>query len=119
MKSKLKKKHLATLMLVGVLGIATAPSAFYAHSTGGELTATVTEKERVCETKGSECKWMILTDEMAFKNADSLWHLKFSSTDVQAKVKVNEEYRFTYYGWRIPFLSVYPNIIEVRDAEVF
>lgn len=116
---KIKKKFIAVFFAVAAVASMTVPGAFYAHGTGGELTATVTEKERVCERGGGECKWMVLTDEMAFKNTDSFWHFKYSSTDVQAKVKVNEEYRFTYYGWRVPFLSVYPNIVEVRDVEAF
>lgn len=92
---------------------ATTVSAIYQYGTVDTTTATVGKTERVCETD-SACRWMVLTDQGAMLNTDTLFHLKFSSTDVQANLVEGEEYTFTHYGWRIPFLSMYPNIISVE-----
>lgn len=105
---------LVTFLLLALLFFA-LPSYFYAHHTGGALTAVVENKERVCDGgKDGTCRWMVMTDRMAFINSDSFWHLKFDSTDVQGQIRIGETHTFTYYGWRIPFLSQYPNIIEVQ-----
>lgn len=88
----------------------------YQVGTQDTLTATVTKTERVCETnkEDQDCKWMVLTDQMAFKNMDALFHWKWNSTDIQSKIAERETYTFHYYGWRIPFLSVYPNLVSVE-----
>ena len=91
------------------------PSGFYNLMTVDTATATVTSKERVCDGgKEGDCRWMILTDQISLKNTDTLWHFKFNSTDIQGSVVVGKEYTFTYYGWRLPLLRVYPNIIKVQ-----
>ena len=103
-----------TAAAVMITGFA-LPSYLYAHHTGGSMTALVTDKERVCDGgQNGDCQWMVMTDQMAFINVDSLWHLKYDSTDLQSKISVGEEYHITYYGWRIPFFSAYPNIVSVE-----
>lgn len=101
-----------------LMSLVFVPSAIYSLSTGDQLTATVTDKERVCESgKDGACKWMILTDKMSFENTDTIWHWKFNSTDVQSSVNVGETYNFDYYGWRLPFFSIYPNLVGTSKVE--
>lgn len=59
-----------------------------------------------------------------YRNEDNNWYLKFDSAnlDTQASnlVSTEEAPRWvvvTHYGWRIPFLSMYPNAISMRLAE--
>ena len=47
-----------------------------------------------------------------FQNEDSLLRGKFNSGTVQGKLKVGSTYNIITIGWRIPFLSEYPNIIK-------
>lgn len=105
---------LAGFVITLVISVFALPNYLYTHHTGGTLTAVVENKERVCDGgQDGTCRWMVMTPEMAFVNTDSFWHLKFDSTDVQGQVRIGETHTVTYYGWRIPFLSVYPNIIKV------
>lgn len=46
-----------------------------------------------------------------FINEDEFWYGKFNSGTVQGALKVGHTYKFSTVGWRIPFLSEYPNII--------
>jgi len=111
-----KTSILVAVGMLALLFVLLASGGAYQLGTVDTMTATVMDKERMCEStkdNGRECKWMVLTDEMSFENIDSIWHLKFNSTDVQAEIANGQSYHIKYYGWRIPFLSVYPNIISI------
>lgn len=67
----------------------------------------------------------------AFRNEDSPLHLKFDSGDLAAEAMsmAQEEAAVAgdlrsevalarYYGWRIPVLSMYPNILSLKKVEV-
>lgn len=47
-----------------------------------------------------------------FQNHDALWWGKWNSADVQQAIELNKKYRFTVYGWRIPLMSAFRNIVE-------
>lgn len=42
--------------------------------------------------------------------------MKFNSADIQAEIKKGEKYNFTLRGYRIPFLSLFPNIDNAKKA---
>lgn len=83
------------------------------------ITTTVFDKERVCDGNtdgGTTCTYLIFTDAGTFQVSDSLiGHVRFNSSDVYGRVKDCHDYEITSYGWRVPFLSQYPNITEMRD----
>lgn len=66
---------------------------------------------------------------IVFRNEDTgfIWppYFKYTSSNVQAQAnnlisRPGEPEKWaivTYYGWRIPWLSVFPNIVSVREAE--
>jgi len=49
-----------------------------------------------------------------FKNTDSWVELKWNSSDFQAKLEPNKKYNLRVYGWRIPFLTRYQNIVKIE-----
>jgi len=67
------------------------------------------------------------TEIMVYRNEDTGWiwppYFKFDSSDLQAEaaalISTNEEKWavITHYGWRIKFLSVYPNAVAIRQVE--
>lgn len=63
-------------------------------------------------------RFMIATDERPFVNEDAGYRLKFDSGNVQndairLKGKV---VRIRKYGWRIPFLSQYENVVRIEEV---
>lgn len=78
-------------------------------------TATVTDKgiKRADDTD----KYLIYTDIGTFENTDEWLCGKFNSSDIYGMIKVGDTYEFTVIGFRIPFLSAYQNIIEVKLIE--
>ncbi|QQA42195.1 DUF1523 family protein [Pelagovum pacificum] len=64
---------------------------------------------------------------MVYRNEDTGWiyppYFKFDSSNLQTEAEdrrstqANPEWVvLTHYGWRIPFLSVYPNAVSIRAA---
>lgn len=91
-----------------------------------EVEGVVTAKERVCRGSGESlsCNYEVRTEALdggpgeVFANRDSLIHWKFDSADVQNNLREGRAYRFTVTHWRIPFLSMFRNIIEYDSLDV-
>ena len=105
-------KPLVVLLLIPCLIIGFR--GFLAYKTIDEVTAKVLDKERIVSRGSDSSYYLIFTDKETLMNADSWFHLKFNSSDLQGSIKKGETYTFIVYGFRIPFLSKYRNIIKVR-----
>lgn len=93
--------------IVAILLIA-YPAALYSSET--TATVTVTKTERI--TSGNTGYYLVFTKQGVFANADSIWFGKFNSSDLYATIKEGDTLRLRVAGWRVPFMSMYPNIIE-------
>lgn len=99
-------------VVVFISGVAVTIGSAFANQQA--ITITVDEKERVCDGSDS-CRYLIFTERNGvLENTDSLLHGKFNSSDLYNEVEPGETYEVTTVGWRIPFLSMYPNILDVR-----
>lgn len=79
-----------------------------------EYNIHVNKSERVCS--GQEyCRYLVFTDKGVFENTDTIWHLKFDSSDMYNNLVAGKDYNVVAVGWRIPVLSVYKNIIEIKE----
>src|SRR5690606_22667275 len=77
------------------------------------ITAQVVKTERVCSSQ-EDCKYLVFTDKGVFENTDSLLNFKWNSSDIYGELKAGETYTFHVYGYRIPFFSMYKNIVSVE-----
>lgn len=104
-------KALAGFILIGaLLGV----GALIHFNTMDEVRGVVvTEKERITTGYGENIssKYLIFTDGEVFENNDSLFALKWNSSDIYGRIKVGQTCDFTVTGWRLPFLSSYRNIL--------
>lgn len=76
------------------------------------VSALVTDKERV--TTGGEkpsSKYLIFTEKETFENVDTLLAFKFNSSDIYGRIAIGQVCVFDVVGFRIPFLSMYRNIL--------
>lgn len=100
----------ATVLALGV-GI----SALYNYGTSDNVDFTVRDRERIVTGSGesTSSKYLIFTEEgEVFENTDSWLRLKFNSSDVYGQLEEGEDYNCDVYGWRIPFFSMYRNIVD-------
>ena len=112
------KSNLYCMCIIFVLFVvAISCSVLYSYCTADIINITVTDKERVVTTNGESVtsKYLVFTETETFENTDSLAYFKWDSSDVQGQLKVGKTYRVKVYGWRIPFLSVYRNIVSIKQ----
>jgi hypothetical protein len=87
------------------------------RNTGSTVIAQVRDKERVCNStsEGSDCRYLVYTDQGTYAVEDSFIFWRFNSSDVYGSIERGKTYSFYIVGWRIPFASVYPNIIRHEE----
>lgn len=100
------KAIIAAIVLV-ILGYITTP--YWTHG-----TETVTVVNSMVKPYDGHSKYLVYTDNGVFENTDTWYYFKFDSSDVQAKIMQGGKFKFTTYGFRVPFLSKYKNIISVE-----
>lgn len=110
--------------LLTIIALATAFMAAGCQQMNREVTTfTVDSKESRVITQGDSrvSKFFVYgTDGEVFLNED-VWvnfggPSKFDSASVQAKFKAGRTYEVETIGWRIPFLSIFPNIVSAKDV---
>ena len=80
----------------------------------------IKEKQISTETdkaKGSVVStYLIFTDHGVFRNDDAGWFMKYNSSDLYGNLDVGARYDIKVYGWRIPLVSMYPNIVNAHPS---
>lgn len=103
------------LFVLSCLIITIVAQPFYAYGTHKDtvINVTNTEVKRYNETD----KYLVFSDHGVFENTDSLLYFKFDSSDVQNELMNKGKFKITYYGWRVPFFSIYPNILTASPVK--
>lgn len=106
---------IVTLLLVGLM-FTNLPYQWLTQRTLD--AALIKDKQVTTETdkkKGEVAStYLIFTDQGVYRNDDALWFWKFDSSDFYGNLDVGKTYRLKVYGWRIPVLSMYPNIVRME-----
>lgn len=84
----------------------------YPYSTAKTETITVGEKWIKTQSQNKQVYMVSDTSKNPYTVQDCVGRLHFRATDVYLKMEVGETYKVTYYGWRVPFFSGYPNIVS-------
>ncbi|QAB17467.1 hypothetical protein Leucomu_05625 [Leucobacter muris] len=74
----------------------------------------VEDKDRAAVDGGSDMR--VYTDCGIFRVKDSLFLMRWDSADVYQGIEVGESYDFETAGWRVPFLSWFPNIVAAEQV---
>jgi len=104
------KKGLTILVVAIIIGAIIFQIKSYNNV--NTITAKVEGKERV--TEGTQSYYLVYTDKLTMKLEDDMFRGNYYSSDVYGKIKQDSIYTFTTSGYRIGWLSSYPNIIEVN-----
>ncbi|MBB5985988.1 DUF1523 family protein [Sphingobium lignivorans] len=82
---------------------------------------TVSSKERQCDASGDDmdCYYVVFgTNGEVFENRDSgILNGKWDSASMQARFQVGKRYRVETIGWRVPWLSMKPNIVSMQEIQ--
>lgn len=76
----------------------------------------IVDLERIVESSGEETnsKYLVYTNDEVFENTDEFILWKFNSSDIQNQLAQADSVNLEVIGWRIPFLSMYRNIVEIK-----
>lgn len=85
------------------------------HMSRETVQTKILDKDRVVTDESS--KYLVYGETEVFENTDSILEGKFSSSDIQGHLVIGECYQLEVYGWRVPFLSRYRNIVESAEVE--
>jgi hypothetical protein len=107
---------LVVLAVALVLALVLAGALAYRASAQDRLQVRVKDKQRVCESSGGSCRYLLYTDDGTFQITDSMWFWRFDSSDLYGAIDRGAVYDFKVSGWRLPFVSAYPNVLEAHPA---
>lgn len=98
-----------------IVGLFLAVGPILSHTSEDYATITVKNKERICEGgKSGSCKYLIFTEQGVYSNVDDLYQLKFNSSDIYNEIEVGQTYDVKVNWYRVPFMSWYQNILEIK-----
>jgi hypothetical protein len=115
------KSNITSIQLalrVGVLSTVLAGHGIYAYSTEEKDAIVVTKKYKM--NRNGFTEFMIIDDKGRHFNVNnSLWYWKWDSIEDWHRIqeKNEEKLLIRYYGWRMPLLGIFPNIIVSNRAE--
>jgi len=82
------------------------------------IKTKVTDKERITQGGGDgrvESYYLIFTEAGTFKLEDDLIYGNFNSSDWYGRIKRDSTYTFDVIGYRIGYMSEYPNIVNFKE----
>lgn len=115
----MKKLSVAFVTIFIVLFVFSISFQIFSYTLEETMVVTIEDKERI--NQEDESYYLVFaTDEngkpIVFKNVDSLLFGKWDSSNVQAGLKIGKTYEVTLRGMRIPFFSMYQNIINYKEV---
>lgn len=107
------KKMSARTIVVGIAVLVL--TALYSYFIADSIVTRITDAQM---TKVDEM-FMIATEERPFVNYDAKYRFKFDSGTIQndaIRLK-GKMVRIKKYGWRVPILSWYENVVKIEEVE--
>jgi hypothetical protein len=107
------KKMSARTIVVGIAVLVL--TVLYSYFIADSIVTRITDAQM---TKVDEM-FMIATEERPFVNYDAKYRFKFDSGTIQndaIRLK-GKMVRIKKYGWRVPILSWYENVVKIEEVE--
>jgi len=107
------------IIVVIIIALIVGVNIYVNQTTVTTVTDTVLGKEGITshDSDGkSVSKYVVYGDKETYQCTDDILHLKFDSSDVYGHLIQNHSYRLTVNGFRVPFISMYRNIIKAEPV---
>lgn len=78
-------------------------------------TCTVTDKDRTRGSEGSSDARIYTKDCGTLHVGDSWLEWTFNSADTYGQIERGKTYEVKTRGFRVPFFSMFPNVVEVKQ----
>ena len=110
------KKRVTVIEVIIAISIAIILLIIPIAERASETTVTFTVEDKAIKRYDDDDKYLVYTDNGTYEITDSLVYLRWDSSDLYGKIKVGETYKAKVYGWRIPIVSSYKNIVSVEEV---
>lgn len=124
MKRNNRLYDIDTNLIAGIIGLCIlfGLTVYNVSSHFHRSTYTLTINKMEVKRHNKHDKYLIYTKTdndkvLVLENTDSLLEWKFNSSDIYGELKSGHKYVFKTYGWRIPILSSYANIVEFKEEK--
>jgi hypothetical protein len=89
--------------------------AFYSYFVPDTVRTRITDAQ-MAKVDG---RFMIATEYRPFVNYDAKYRFKFNSGTIQNEaVRLKgKEAKIRKYGWRVPLLSMYENVVSIKEVK--
>ena len=115
----MKTESLPPKFYFGMFGVVVAIAVLYSmfyRQTATEIIVTIKDKEAITNSEGGSSGYRIFCEEEVLSNQDSVLFGKWDSSDIYKDMEEGKKYKVKVSGWRIPFLSSYRNIVEIKGV---
>ncbi len=92
--------------------------ALYTSLTSNNTNIHVKNKYKY--VKGGFTHFMIVdTNDVHYNIHNSFWYGKWDAVEDWTNIKIGEHLRIKYYGFRVPLLGMFPNVVDTKhDMEL-
>ena len=115
MKNIKLSKLVIGLSAVSIVLLFMSLKMLFVYGTQQDREITIKKMERVMFSNNS--RYLIYAEDGVYENVDSILRMKFNSADVYGQLQNGKTYMCDTYGWRVPFFSMYPNIVSCREKQ--
>ncbi len=100
----------------GLFTLGTIGHGCYTLKTTNNTIITVHKKYKFSNNGFTE--FMVIDEKGNHYNVtNSIWYWKWNSIEDWHKIQTNKELIIKYYGWRIPLLGLFPNIVNTNALD--
>jgi len=103
---------------VQVLCLASMLGCHFCYSIGTKEEKDIIINKKYNFTRNGFTEFMIVDENGKHYNVNnSLWFWKWNSIEDWSLLENNKKINIKYYGWRIPILGIFPNIVYSRKIQ--
>jgi hypothetical protein len=107
---------LATEYPLQIVGISSCCHLGYTLGTKKETDIVVAQKYTF-DTGGFTNFMLVDTNGNHYNVNNSIWFFKWDSLEDWSKIEINDNLQVKVYGWRMPFLGTFPNIVSTIKSK--
>lgn len=101
------------LLAIGLGLVMITGNATYAYSTKKDIKIVPKNKYQLYHNHTS--LYINDNENKQYKVPTSFWYWQWDATEIWNSLEVGKTYEVKVYGWRIPVMGLYPNIIGIKE----
>jgi len=88
----------------------------FAYALGTKTEKEITIIKKYTFTKNGYTDFMVIDSYGNHYNVNnSFWYWKWDSIEDWSSIEANKNLNMKYYGWRVPILGFFPNIVSTQN----